>query len=108
MKNIKLNDDLDQFLCAVKEELKLSHDFTITMHGYNAVVYKGSSFESVKRSILQLLRAIKSYKVNIEALKTHTSMDELEIERYSSCTPEDIMDSCLYVGIVTSTKEKHL
>lgn len=104
MKTLYLKDDIQVFLKEIGEYLPYE-DVQISMYGYNAVVYRGSSMNSVRQDIQRKLKAIQNCEANISSLRKYSNMTEDEIASLTiHSTPEEIADICLELGIIGSSK----
>lgn len=109
MKKIILGESITEFIKEIEQELNLGSDVEIVMHGYSAIVYKGSSIDVVKSDIIKKLRTIQKKEAYIELLKRHSDLTMKEIDTLVlASSPDDLADLCLELGIIGTEKEKKI
>ncbi len=114
MKTIYLDGNIDDFVVSVASQTTHGNDVIIGISGCNrmfrAIVYAGSSLESVRRTVISKLRVVKNYETNIRLLQMHIPTEVLERYLHNS-NPEDVAELCLEEGLLgpcEPTLLKHL
>ncbi len=108
MKTIYLDRDIDEFVEQVSLETTKGNDVTVSMHGFKAVVYGGTSESMVRRLVLSKLKSIKSYGENVQILSRQIS-GELLYKYLINSTPDVVAELCLEEGLLsTPSKSKSI
>jgi len=105
MKTIFLKDDINIFLNEVIEEVQAGRNVLISMYGYKALVYKNSVPDKVRTAIKRKLRAIQNLEINLYNLRNYSGLSKEKVESIQNkCTPDEIADICLDLGLILNTK----
>ena len=108
MKTITLeNGKIENFVEEIYESTCDGESVTISMYGYKAVVFGGSSKKNIRLGVIKKLNDIRNFEINLELLRKHSPLSKYDILAISKThTPDELADLCLEFGLTNNQAKK--